>query len=72
MRAKAIELFMNVEPLQQQRELLLQAILIHLCLQLREALLQLGAHAGLYLGQAPADHRDKAVETLAALIQHLA
>src|SRR5215472_12834945 len=69
---EALELLVDVEPLQQQRELLLDALVIDGAGQLGEALLEPGTGARLHLGHTRAHRTDESLERAAALLEELA
>src|SRR5205085_9661798 len=69
---EALELLVHVEPLQQQRQLLLEPLRVDARGQLGEPLLEARAHARLQLRQPCAHLRHQRLESGAALLEQLA
>src|SRR5215472_1997412 len=68
---EALELFVDVEALQQQRQLLLDALVIDGRGELGETLLEPGAGARLHLGHPRAHRGDECLEPATALLEEL-
>ncbi len=71
MARQAVQLFVHVQPLKQQRQLLFEPIAVHVDLQLGEALIQPRANAGMYLGKPCAHVRDQRFQRRAARLEKL-
>ena len=72
MPAQAVDFLVHVQPLRQDREFLLQPVLVHVGDQLRDALQQPRAHARPHLGQPIGDASREFDQPGAALLQGIA
>src|SRR5450756_801409 len=71
MSGQPVEFLIHIQPLHQQRELLLQPVAVNVRLKLREALIQLGPHTQMHLGKPRPHVRHQYFEPNAPLLKQL-